>query len=304
MTQRRTQAEGAFHHPGLSLRRGTLVVALCWIGFVQLGFAAASQQPPEQPVTILSTPGGFRFGIIGQKDPTPSPTLLIFSASSFERTFQDPNINRMGLLMRRTNGFLLVSMDLPCHGADQRPNEPAGLAGWYFRLRNGENFVPDFLARASSVLDYLISQGYTDPQRIAVYGISRGGFMAFQFAGAEPRVRWVVAFAPVTNLLALSEFSSMWNNAATRSLALTQIVDRLVGRAIWMCIGNLDDRVNTDDAIAFARRFVEAAQVKGQFPDLTIEFQPTIDHAILPDSHDKAAAWLRQRLEKPFVPPR
>jgi hypothetical protein len=108
----------------------------------------------------------------------------------------------------------------------------------------------------------------------------------------------------VTALNALSEFSGLWGDRLTRSLAVVEVAGRLTTRSIWFCIGNLDDRVDTEAAIAFSRRVVEASLASGEFPDVTVELQPTIDHAILPDSHDKAAVWLSGRLKAPFHPPR
>jgi len=274
---------------------------LCLAAF--LAFCSPVLEGQQVHVTRLSTPAGVQFGIIGQKAAAPAPTLLIF-ASSMEESLESRDFNRTGLAIQRTKGFLLVSLDLPCHGADRKQDEPKGLSGWCFRLRHGENFVPGFLAKVSSVIDYLISQGYTDAQRIGVSGTSRGGFAALQFAAFDSRIKWVAAFAPVTNLLALREFEDMWSNALTRSLALLHVAPGLTNRAIWICIGNLDDRVGTDNAIAFGRRIVEAALAQGKFPDLTFELQPTVDHAILPNSYEKAAEWLNDRVEKAYRPPR
>ena len=62
-------------------------------------------------------------------------------------------------------------------------------------------------------------------------------------------VKCVAAFAPVTDLLALREFRGMEKHAATRSLAIINYADKLAGRPIWLCIGNQDDRVDTDKCL-------------------------------------------------------
>ncbi len=259
--------------------------------------ATADAPPPR----VLTTPDGIRFGIQGEKPSRPAPTLLVF-ATTLEQTLTKPQYHRAGTLLHDSHGFLVVSVDLPCHGAERRPGEPPELKGWSFRLRNGDNFVPQFLAKVRALFDYLIAERYTDPARIAIAGTSRGGFMALQAAAADPRIRWVMAFSPVTDLLALNEFAGMDSNAVTRSLALVHAAPRLTDRAIWMCIGNTDDRVGTHKAIAFYNRFIESARAEGRFPDITFELQPTVNHHHLEDSHDRAAAWLEQRLNG--TPPR
>jgi len=172
-------------------------------------------------VQVLQTTDGIRFGIVGSKPANPGPTLFLF-ANSLEETLQNSNYNEIGRRLA-AHGFLQVSMDLPSHGADQPPERkefPQALAQPAGTRRRLSDSV---LARASSVLRYLIDHGYTDPQRVAVCGTSRGGFIALHFAAVEPRVRAVAAFAPVTDLTALTEFAGMESHARTRALALVQV---------------------------------------------------------------------------------
>src|SRR5262249_48956731 len=95
-------------------------------------------------------------------------------------------------------------------------------------------------------------------------GQSRGGFIALHVAAADPRIRCVAAFAPVTNLLALGEFQGMEGSEAVNALSLARSADKLAGRPIWGCIGNKDRRVGTDDAIASTRAVVEASVSQGK----------------------------------------
>ena len=50
-----------------------------------------------------------------------------------------------------------------------------------------------------SGLDHLVSEGLADPERIGIYGISYGGFMASWLPTLDPRFRAAVAMSPVTN---------------------------------------------------------------------------------------------------------
>jgi dienelactone hydrolase len=260
---------------------GTLVLVLV----VPLG-AWAEDKPP---LTVQRTPAGIRFVLLGAKGKSPAPTLFVF-ASAAEESLRSPDFNKVGRLLGQ-QGYLCVSLDIPCHGEDQTAKEN-GLGGWRVRLEKGGPLVPGFVAKASAVLDHLIKEGYTDPHRVAVCGTSRGGFIALHFAAAEPRVHCVAAFAPVTNLLALREFAGMEKHKTTRALDLVHRADKLAGRHVWVCIGNRDDRVSTDDVIAFTRRVVGASAVSNKAIPVELHVMPTVGHRIHSTAHEEAAAWV------------
>lgn len=254
------------------------------------GISANAQEPVEQP-RIRSTPSGIRFGIVGEKGDQPAPTVVIF-VKNIERTLEDPACNRMGMLLRQQNGSILVTLDIPAHGADRRPDEPSnGLSGWARRLGAGEDIVAPFLQKVSAVLDFLIANGTADPARIGVYGISRGGFLALYFTATDPRVKWCAAFAPVTSLLALEEFRGLNANAMVRSLGLDRIAPRLAGRPVWIAIGNNDDRVGTDNTIYFSRRVVEESLAQGKFPNIELQITTAGGHDRAPGDWEAAVAW-------------
>jgi dienelactone hydrolase len=254
-------------------------------------FAAPSSRPVRH-----STPSGIPFAMLGQKAHAPSPTVFTF-VTDMEQSIEDPLFGKMARELYSQRGYLIVSLDLPGHGDARKPGEPSGLAAWRARLEAGADPVSDFAAQVSAVLDYLIAEGYTDKERVAVSGTSRGGFMAFHVAARDARIRWVVAFAPVTDLIALTEFSGAWNHAPSRALALTHLAAKLAGRASWICIGNNDDRVGTDLAIAFSRRLVEAALARGFPPNVELHVPSSQGHPVTPDAHVTAAAWLSAQMD-------
>jgi dienelactone hydrolase len=103
------------------------------------------------------------------------------------------------------------------------------------------------------VLDHLIAAGVADPERVAACGTSRGGFAALHFAAADPRVKCVAAFAPATDLGALSEFRGAGDHPLAARLALQRRDDDLAGRAVWLVIGDRDERVGTDHVVSEPR---------------------------------------------------
>ncbi|MBI3461528.1 MAG: prolyl oligopeptidase family serine peptidase [Planctomycetes bacterium] len=266
-----------------------------WIGCVGVLAFVLPTTPHEREeagnqVKTLRTPSGVRFGILGEKGSSPLGTLFVF-ASRLEHSLGNDDYIRVGRILAK-QGYLCVSLDLPCHGEDAKPGEPGGLSGWRARLEQGDDVVPAFVAKAMAVLDYLIQEGYTDPQKVTACGTSRGGFIALHFAAADPRVQCVAAFAPVTDLLKLSEFTGMENHAATKSLALANRAEQLAGRAVWICIGNNDQRVSTDSCIAFTRRVVEASTAQGKPANVDLHVMTSVGHRIHGTAHEEAAAWI------------
>jgi dienelactone hydrolase len=267
------------------------------VGFLLLASAALGQGglPTAPKVKVLQTPSGVRFAILGDKGSAPAPTLFIF-ATSAEDSLANPDFAKIGRLLAK-HGVLSISLDIPCHGGDVRQGEQAGsLSGWRRRQQKDGDLVPSLTKKVSAVLDYLIKEGYTDPQKVAACGTSRGGFMALHAAAAEPRIRFVVAFAPVIDLLAVSEFAGMDKHEPTKALALANHADKLAGRAVWLCIGNHDDRVGTDHSIMFTRKLVAASVAQKKPANVELHVMATDGHRIHATAHEEAAAWLRGQL--------
>ncbi|MGE0605870.1 MAG: alpha/beta hydrolase family protein [Pirellulales bacterium] len=245
-------------------------------------------------VAILTTPAGLRFGLEGAKPDKPAPTLLVLG-SSIEATLGNDVYNKIGRLAAE-QGWISVGIDLPCHGQEHHEGTPEGLSGWAARLQQGQDFMAEHVARCKALVDYLIEQGYADPERIAVAGTSRGGFSALHYAAADPRVRCTVAFAPVADLTILREFAGLDEHELTRSLDLSRQSAALAERPLWICIGNNDERVGTDSIISFSRE-VTAAAVRLQIPpDTELHVMTSRGHTIHPTAHDEAAAWLLRQV--------
>ena len=278
-------------------------IVLCALTACFLHPLALAVDVDQAKITILHTESGVQFGVLGQKATAPSPTLFAFGGDVV--TFGH-------LLVKR--GWLIISMDIPCHGQNIQTGEvPNSLKCWRTRLESGTNFVADFMTNMTDVLNYLIQNGYTDVNKVAACGGSRDGFIALHFAAAESRVRCVAAFAPVTNLLALSEFAGIENDSPSvlrmvKSLALVNSAEKLAGRSIWICIGNYDQRVNTDDAIAFARRVVEASVAEDKPANVEIHVVPADGYQVRPhdnghsypvvSAHKEAAEWIMARMDE------
>ncbi len=225
-----------------------------FILFAFTGYTRGQVESPG-PARIMESPSGIRFALLGKKAVRPSPTLVVF-AGAMRRALEEKSANTLGWILAQ-HDFLSVALDIPCHGDDQRPGEPPGLSGWRHRLEKGENFLAEFLPRVSTVLDFLIQEEYVDPKRIVAFGPSRGGFMALHLAAVEPRIGAVVAFAPVTDLLALREFGDMKDPALALPLDVMSLAPKLATRHLFIQIGHNDLRVGSRHAVDFALKLME-----------------------------------------------
>lgn len=278
------------HFSGVGQRRA----ALLWFSSLWEALARETERAPLRNITIEKTPAGVRYGLFGREEGGPRPTLFLF-------TFE---IEKMQGLVPYTEvgrrlakfGVLSVIVDAPCHGPDRREGEPPQLQGWRHRIEKGENTIKEFTERVSAVLDHLVETGATDKDHVAACGTSRGGFLALHAAAADPRIRAVAAFSPVTDLLALREFKGMENDPLTLSLDIARQAAKLSGKEVWISIGNDDRRVDTDAAVTAARALVgETAKnsdgsLRAAHVELIVGANP--GHAIIQNAHSRAAQWL------------
>ncbi len=83
-------------------------------------------------------------------------------------------------------GWTFASVEGPAQSSVivQHPNRP---------------FFADYERAVASMLDHLIDQPEVDAKRVAVYGLSLGGYFALRSAAVDERLRAVVANPPYTN---------------------------------------------------------------------------------------------------------
>lgn len=270
-----------------------LLLSLLLLSTPLLRLRAAETGPDASGLRLERLPDGTRYAVIGEPGPQPAPTLFVFQGD-IDTARREPIFTAVARLVAR-HGFLSVVIDAPAHGEDHRPGEPKELEAWNWRVDHGEKLVDGFVTRARAVLDHLVSTKRTDPTRVAAVGTSRGGFLAFHFAAAEPRIRFVGGISPVTDLMALREFSATTRRADVDALALTTLAPRLAGRPAWISIGNHDTRVGTDQAIAFSRALVAAAPPATEKIPVELIVHSVPGHRSSEQDHVRLAAWLLEQ---------
>lgn len=277
---------------------GFLVIGIvCQVAFGEpTSSANSATSSPSAVATLMTTKDGVRFGVWPGLPDRPAPTLFVF-ATTVEGTLNDA-VYRQAANLLGPRGYLCVAVDLPCHGPQHRDGEPDGLSGWRYRIDRQEDVMLDLTTRARAVLDHLVDAGWADAGRVAACGTSRGGFSALHFAAAEPRVKCVAAYAPVTDLPVLSEFQRDGEQPelVTR-LSIERQADRLAGRAVWLIIGDRDERVGTDHLIGAARAITRASLAASR-PAL-VEFHVLPEpkgHTTPAGASELSAVWIESHI--------
>jgi dienelactone hydrolase len=250
---------------------------------------------------LRKTKSGQRYAILGPAPTAPAPTLFVLSGSA-EQSLTDTYFLQCGKQLLR-DGVLCVSLDLPCHGQEVRTGEREGLPGWNARVNAGQPLVEDFCRQFQQVLSELVEAKLADPKRIAVCGTSRGGFMAFHAAAHEPQVSAVIGMAPVASLLALDEFADSRAADDADALSLRHLVPQLANRRCWIAIGDRDERVDTDEAIRFARLLSADAVNRGLSSRVDmLVLGESRGHSLPPGTDRLATEWLRRLFNIPATP--
>lgn len=68
------------------------------------------------------------------------------------------------------------------------------------RFHRGLSFIPEYEHVGRLALDHVLARRETDPRRVALMGISFGGYFATRIAAHEPRVRALIANSPIVDL--------------------------------------------------------------------------------------------------------
>jgi hypothetical protein len=76
---------------------------------------------------------------------------------------------------------------------------------------------------------------------------------------------------------------------------LQAVAGKLADRSVWVEIGNDDQRVGTDRAIAFTRALVREAVAKKLPALVELHVTTTPGHSTPAAAHDDAAAWIAAR---------
>lgn len=151
-------------------------------------------------------------------------------------------------------GHRALSFDPPCHAQRAAPGAEPGINAFREAFLAGDDPFERFIADARAAIDACLARGLTRPGRIVACGVSRSGYCVLRLAAADPRVVAVSALAPVTDWLALHEFAALRGRPDAAGLDLENFAAPLVGRPVYVAMGNADRRVGSEACARFVAR--------------------------------------------------
>lgn len=182
----------------------------------------------------------------------------------------------------------IYSWSLPGHGPDLDEKEAMKL--WYEMWKKGEDPLASFLKDSIANLDRLISLDEFDAEKIAVGGLSRGGYASLRLAALDERLKTILGYAPLTSPSRLDEFGG------ETYAPIENEVDKLLRKNIWLSIGNADTRVGTEFAFQFVHKLaLKNIEIGVRSPQVELHVKPSIGyrgHGTSPETFMQGVEWL------------
>jgi len=205
----------------------------------------------------------------------PLPSFFYFCLSGTDSLCTDPFNQPVKFLEGQM--IRIFSMTLPGH--ENRMPATQAMQIWADDYARKLDPIENFLNTLSCAVDFAIQQKFADPEKMAIGGLSRGGFIALHAAARDERFKYVLAFAPITELHRVREFSSLHEDPTVRSLDATHLAKALAHRHLRFYIGNHDTLVDTRSCFNFSMDLVsEAIQKNIRSPRIELSLYPSIGH--------------------------
>lgn len=226
----------------------------------------------------------------------PLPAIFYFALSGEDSLILDPYNQFVQFLSDFP--VRIFSLTLPYH---EKPLSPVdALKSWAEDMKNGRDIFQTFLDSIQEGLRYVIDQNIALPDKIAAAGLSRGGFIASHAAAQNPEFRYIVQFAPITDLSISKEFHAIKEHPLVMKYNVEHLAPALADKHMRFYIGNHDQRVGTRNTFEFLEALVKAAvQKKIRTPQIELIVTPSIGqqgHGTSPESFKGGALYLADLL--------
>lgn len=213
----------------------------------------------------------------------PLPTVFYFALSGDESLTLDPFNQFVQYL--EDSPIRCFSLTLPGHGPSLKKENAIHFVAEAFE--KGEDLFEPFFESCLENIQYLIENNWIDPEKLAVAGLSRGGYFASLLALRDSRIQTIIAFAPITNISFLIPKAAKYD--------LTNY--NFTSKKLRFYIGNRDQRVSTDLCFQFIRQVADQAFEKGdRSPQAELIITPSIGHmghGTAPSTFQDGANWLK-----------
>ncbi len=219
-----------------------------------------------------------------------NPALLLTFSSTRQASFGEPPYDIPARIFAEA-GHYVVNFDLPNHG-EQINAFGQGIVGMAAAFNAGQDPFEQFIRQGRTVLDVCLDHGIGAGGVLAC-GVSRAGYCALRLTADDPRIQGVAGLAPVTDWRRLTEFAAMRQQPTVAALALDHYVDALAQRAVFLAIGNHDERVGTDACVRFALQLFTLERTQGSDASrLQLHVVPDAGHSLADEWRAAGAKFL------------
>ena len=227
----------------------------------------------------------------------PLPSFFYFSLSGTDSLCVDPFNQPVQFLQGKM--IRVFSMTLPGHENDLPATE--AIKVWADDFSHKKDPIEQFLGAFATALAFAIDKKFVDPNKMAIGGLSRGGFIALHAAARDARLKFVLAFAPITKLHQAREFAALHDDPRVQALDAGHLGHALMHHQLRFYIGNHDSVVNTRSCFDCAMSIVDSA-VNHQVRSPKVEFflYPSIGHrghGTPPEVFRQGADWIASCLK-------
>ena len=190
----------------------------------------------------------------------------------------------------------VFSFTIPGHGPGLKNTD--ALKKWAEKIKKGLDPLTPFFNQSEDNINFLIEHDLVDEEKVAIGGLSRGGFVALHLASRDPRLGIVLGYAPLTTTETIQEFSDIRNNSITQTLKLN--TNALIGKKIRLYIGNRDLRVSTDACYQLVKEVVDYSYDQNiRSPETELFISSSIGHkghGTSPHIFKDGAEWIASLL--------
>ncbi len=223
-----------------------------------------------------------------------APALFYFCTAGMQTLTESPFCD---LLDHFPTSLRIFSLSLPFH-EEGISNRHSLRDHWGLAFQENPQFLEQFFSKFKAIFRYLQNQEYLSPNRIAVAGISRGGFIATNLAARHPEINHLLAFAPMTDLNGSPYFNDLPQSAYTYNAS--NLIEKLEKTKTFFLIGNCDIAVSTEACISFISKLISHQSSQGQrSPETLFKLRPSIGHrghGSSPETFKEGALWLCKML--------
>ncbi|MBA3722084.1 MAG: alpha/beta hydrolase [Parachlamydiaceae bacterium] len=225
----------------------------------------------------------------------PLPAVFYFALSGIATLYEDPFNQIINELSKEK--IRIFSWDLPFHQEGSDPKQ--AMQQWSLELMQNQNFISDFTDQCKSHLDFLIDQKIVNENKIALAGLSRGGFIATHWCANDKRIKSLLGLAPLTKPQPLDDFPQAHIHSY-KQIQLVHLVQNLLHANVRFYIGNCDKRVGTEACFEFINALSNTAYENGiKSPHVEMIIFPSIGHqghGTPPHIFHAGAHWLTSQL--------